>query len=110
MAVAVHRLCGKQPASALLNCAAPSSMHLPTTRHPTPQEVPPSESPLPAFARWVAAQQVAGALEFEVKGDEGAALWTAEAARAAKEGGLEAAPAMPSAAEEEAACVAAGGR
>ncbi|KAI7843307.1 hypothetical protein COHA_003138 [Chlorella ohadii] len=74
------------------------------------QTVPPSESPMPAFARWVAAQQVAGTLEFEVKGEEGAALWTAEAARAAKEGGLEAPPALPTAAEEEAACAVAGGR
>lgn len=63
---------------------------------------------MPAFARWVVAQQVAGTLEFEVKGDEGAVLWTAEAARAAKEGGLEATPPLPSAAEEEAACAAAG--
>ena len=88
------------------------AQHPNPSRLPAPllQTVPPSESPMPAFARWVAAQQVAGTLEVEVKGEEGAALWTAEAARAAKEGGLEAPPALPTAAEEEAACAVAGGR
>lgn len=69
--------------------------------------MPAGESPLPAFARWVAAQEAAGALEFEVKGDQGAAQWAADVARAAKEGGLGAAPAFPTAAEEEALCAAA---
>lgn len=79
--------------------------------HPPPpplpaQDVPAGASPLPGFFRWAAAQEVAGKLEFEVKGDAESAAWAADAAEASKLSAAAPGPAFPTAAEEEAACAA----
>lgn len=70
------------------------------------QSVAPGASPLPGFYRWAAAQQAAGKLEFEVKGEGPAADWMVEAAGASKLGAPPPGPAFPSGADEEAACAA----